>query len=105
MRQVGLQFDVVTLIGFISGIYLAKDAAIGESLQSSFIGKEDAMQTFLLQIPLLPWTTTVVLLRHVSGSLTACLIGTVSYNVLMTGYSKNNLSEPDSAFISPNGQE
>uniref|UniRef100_A0ACD5WT54 Uncharacterized protein n=1 Tax=Avena sativa TaxID=4498 RepID=A0ACD5WT54_AVESA len=93
MCQAGLQFDVVTLIGLISGISVAEDATIGESLHSLAVKSGCVTDVSL--------ANTLITMYSNCGSVEACqrlfdslsYRSTVSYNVLMTGYRKNNLSE------------
>ncbi|XP_024314103.1 putative pentatricopeptide repeat-containing protein At1g69350, mitochondrial isoform X1 [Brachypodium distachyon] len=93
MRQEGLQFDVVTLIGLISSISVAEDTTVGESLHSLAVKSGCNMDISL--------TNTLITMYSNCGSVEACQRlfdnlssrNTVSYNVLMTGYRKNNLSE------------
>nr|XP_020149953.1 pentatricopeptide repeat-containing protein At5g39350 [Aegilops tauschii subsp. strangulata] len=93
MRQADLQFDVVTLIGLTSSISVAEDATIGESLHSLAVKSGCSTDVSL--------THTLITMYSNCGSVQACQrlfdslssVNTVSYNVLMTGYRKNNLSE------------
>ncbi|CAM0871850.1 unnamed protein product [Alopecurus aequalis] len=93
MRQAGFQFDVVTLIGLISGISVAEDATIGESLHSLAVKSGCNADVSL--------ANTLITMYSNCGSVEACQRlfdslssrNTVSYNVLMTGYRKNNLFE------------
>ncbi|KAM0831694.1 hypothetical protein ACQ4PT_065392 [Festuca glaucescens] len=93
MRKSGLQFDVVTLIGLISSISVAEDATIGESFHSLAVKSGCNADVSL--------ANTLITMYSNCGSVEACQRlfdtlssrNTVSYNVLMTGYRKNNLSE------------
>ncbi|XP_039779624.1 pentatricopeptide repeat-containing protein At5g39350-like isoform X3 [Panicum virgatum] len=87
-----VQFDLVTLIGVISALSVSEDATIGESVHSLAI-KSGCNSDVSLTNALITMYTNCGIVESGQKLFDSCSANTITYNALMSGYRKNNLSE------------
>ncbi|KAF8718146.1 hypothetical protein HU200_025634 [Digitaria exilis] len=92
MCQEEVQFDLVTLIGVISSLFVSKDAMIGESVHSLAI-KSGCSSDVSLTNALITMYTNCGIVEAGQKLFDSCSDSTITYNALMSGYRKNNVSE------------
>ncbi|KAF8776099.1 hypothetical protein HU200_003783 [Digitaria exilis] len=92
MCQEEVQFDLVTLIGVISSIFVSEDAMVGESVHSLAI-KSGCNSDVSLTNALITMYTNCGSVEAGQKLFDSCSDSTITYNALMSGYRKNNVSE------------
>ncbi|KAL5199575.1 hypothetical protein ABZP36_020778 [Zizania latifolia] len=92
MRLAGLQFDLVTLISLISSLSAAEDTKIGESVHSLAVKSGCSLDVPVANALITMYTNCGIIQagERLFDSLSSR--NAISYNALMTGYRKNNLS-------------
>ncbi|CAN6321198.1 unnamed protein product [Urochloa humidicola] len=87
-----VRFDLVTLIGVISSLPGSEEATIGESVHSLAI-KSGCNSDVSLTNALISMYTNCGIIEAGQQLFDSCFANTITYNALMSGYRKNNVSE------------
>ncbi|KAJ1298489.1 hypothetical protein BS78_01G457500 [Paspalum vaginatum] len=87
------QFDLVTLIGVISSLSVSKDSIVGESVHSLAIKSGCDSDVSLTNALITMYTNCGIVEAGQQLFDSCCLRNTITYNALMSGYRKNNVSE------------
>jgi pentatricopeptide repeat protein len=93
MCQEGVRYDLVTLISLISSLSLSKDATAGESIHCLAIKSGYSSDVSLTNALITMYTKCGFLEAGQQLFDSLCSRNTISYNALMSGYHKNNISE------------
>ncbi|KAL6660231.1 hypothetical protein ACP70R_002353 [Stipagrostis hirtigluma subsp. patula] len=93
MRQADVHYDLVTLIGLISSLSVSDDATVGESVHSLAIKSGCDSDVSLTNALITMYTNCGIVEagQQLFDSLSSR--NTITYNALMSGYRKNNISE------------
>ncbi|CAL4937923.1 unnamed protein product [Urochloa decumbens] len=88
-----VQFDLVTLISVISSLSGSEDATVGESVHSLAIKSGCNSDVSLTNALISMYTNCRIVEAGQQLFDSCCFANTITYNALMSGYRKNNVSE------------
>ncbi|CAL4929436.1 unnamed protein product [Urochloa decumbens] len=88
-----VQFDLVTLISVISSLSGSEDATVGESVHSLAIKSGCNSDVSLTNALISMYTNCGIVEAGQQLFDSCCFANTITYNALMSGYRKNNVSE------------